>query len=82
VPASKVVLFGWQPWALCRIGAFCTLGVVLAEPLLRRLRTLDTPLGNARPWLLAAAAGILADWTLKWACAPTWGLVLRRVLPP
>jgi hypothetical protein len=81
VPALEVVLFGWQPWALCRVAAFCTLGAVLAEPLLRRLRILGVPLGSARPWLLGAAAGILTDWALKWACAPTWGLVLRRVLP-
>src|SRR5262249_3064514 len=36
-PAWAVVFLGWQPWALCRVAAFCLLGVVLAEPLLSRL---------------------------------------------
>jgi len=81
VPATTVVLLGWQPWALCRVAAFCILGVVLAEPLLRRLR----PYAGARfadgwPWLLAAGVGILADWLLKAFLAPTWGLLLRGYL--
>ncbi len=82
VPAGTVLLFGWQPWALCRVAAFCTLGVVLAEPLLARL--LPYPyagLRAARPYLLAAAVGILADWLLKALLAPTWGQTLRAALP-
>jgi hypothetical protein len=82
VPAWATVLLGWQPWALCRVAAFCTLGAVLAEPLLARLRPYDyRGLGAARPYLLWAGAGILADWVLKWALAPAWGLWLRAVLP-
>ena len=79
-----MLLLGWQPWALCRVAAFCTLGVVLSEPLLARVRRL--PLRRARgprsPYLLAAAAGILADWILKATLAPTWGLWLRPLLLP
>lgn len=82
VPAGTVLLFGWQPWALCRVAAFCTLGVVLAEPLLARLWPYPyAGLRAARPYLLAAAAGILADWLLKALLAPTWGLSLRAALP-
>jgi len=76
-----VALLGWQPWAICRVVAFCILGVVLAEPLLARLGRAPRPsLGALRPWLLAAAGGILADWVLKAALAPTWGLELRALL--
>lgn len=81
VPAWAVVLLGWQPWAICRVAAFCTLGVVLAEPLLSRV--LEYPyagLRAARPYMIAAAAGILADWALKALLAPTWGAWLRPLL--
>ncbi|HET9314792.1 MAG TPA: hypothetical protein VFQ51_04345 [Vicinamibacteria bacterium] len=81
VPAWAVVLLGWQPWAICRVAAFCTLGVVLAEPLLACV--LKYPHGGlraSRPYLLAAAAGILADWVLKTLLAPTWGTWLRPFL--
>jgi hypothetical protein len=37
VLAGAVLLPGWQSWALCRVAAFCILGAVLAEPMLRRV---------------------------------------------
>jgi hypothetical protein len=81
-PTWAVVLLGWQPWAIARVAAFCAFGTVLAEPLLARA------LGYARPgwraWrtvIVAASAGILADWVLKTALAPDWGVSLRAVLP-
>lgn len=81
VPGTTALLFGWQPWAVCRVAAFCTLGAVLAEPLLSRLWRYEYPgLRAARPYLLGAAAGILLDWLLKAALAPTWGQVLYRAL--
>ena len=80
VPAGVVTLLGWQPWALSRVAAFCTLGVVLAEPLLARLRPYARA-GRVAPYLAGAAAGILLDWTLKAALAPRWGLWLRAFLP-
>jgi hypothetical protein len=83
VPTATVVLFGWQPWALCRVAAFCTLGAILAEPLLKRLRPgADAVVGSRRVYLAAAAAGILADWILKATLAPTWGRMLRGLLCP
>lgn len=79
-PAWAVALLGWQPWAVCRVAAFCTLGAILAEPLLRRVRPYPRA-GSAKPYLLWASAAILADWMLKAALAPTWGLWLRSALP-
>ena len=82
VDAATVVLFGWQPWAICRIAAFVVLGVVLAEPLLARLaRYRYAGLRSARPFILAAAAGIAADWILKALLAPRWRDVLAAALP-
>jgi hypothetical protein len=80
-PAWAVVLLGWQPWAIVRVAAFCVLGVVLAEPLLARLRLSAAPPRGRRPYLLAAGAGILADWVLKAVLAPTWGHLLRSLVP-
>ena len=81
-PAWAVVFLGWQPWAICRVAAFCTLGAVLGEPLILRIagRRYPGP-AVARPWLVAAAAALLADVALKAALAPQWGLWLRKVLP-
>lgn len=81
VPTLTVVLFGWQPWAICRVLGFCILGAVLAEPLLDRIR----PYGYAghkaaRPYLALAAALILADWVLKGILAPIWGRRLADAL--
>jgi hypothetical protein len=82
VPALQVLLFGWQPYALCRVAAFAILGAVCAEPLLSRLRPYPyRGLSESRPYILAASLLILADWLVKAAIAPTWGLHLRAYLP-
>jgi hypothetical protein len=81
-PAWAVVFLGWQPWALCRVAAFATLGAVLGEPLLLRLaRRRYAGMAAARPYLIAAAAALVADVVLKAALAPAWGSWLRRALP-
>jgi hypothetical protein len=81
-PAWTVLALGWQPYALCRIAAFCVLGAVLSEPLLSRLlRYRYEGLASARIFLWWAAAGIAADWIIKAAIAPRWGLWLRALLP-
>ena len=73
VPPMTVLLLGWQPWAICRIAAFVILGVVLAEPLLSRIRPYRYEgLRAARPFVAAAAAGIAMDWILKAALADQW----------
>jgi hypothetical protein len=81
-PVWAVALFGWQPWAMCRVAAFSILGVALAEPLLHRVRR-DGHRGlrDAKPWILIAAGLLLADAVLKTALAPLWGAILRRALP-
>jgi hypothetical protein len=81
VPAWAVLLLGWQPYALCRIAAFCVLGAVLAEPLL--CRVLHYPyrgLKSSRRWILMAAGGLLLDIGLKAWIAPFWGRWLLRML--
>lgn len=81
-PGWAVVLLGWQPWAICRVAAFSILGVVLAEPLLARLaRRRSAGIRAAARWIAVAGALILADWALKAALAPRWGLWLRALLP-
>lgn len=82
VHARTVLLFGWQPWALCRVAGFCILGAILAEPLLDRLRPYRySGLRSARRYLFWAAGLMLADWALKACLAPTWGLILQRAFP-
>lgn len=81
-PAWATVLLGWQPWAICRVAAFVTLGVALAEPLLHRLlRYPYAGLGSGRRLIVLAAGGIVADWVLKAALAPFWERWLRAALP-
>lgn len=84
VPPWAVTLLGWQPWAIARITAFCTIGVLLAEPLLFRI----APAARGRlkragrgAYAVAAISAILADWFLKALLAPTWGRWLHRLLP-
>jgi hypothetical protein len=80
-PLWAVVLLGWQPWAMARVAAFSMLGVVLAPRLLRRLGLIRTSAPSSRPFVIAATSLLLADVVLKALLAPTWGRVLRGVLP-
>lgn len=81
-PLWATVLFGWQPWAICRVAGFCILGVILAEPVLSRvLRYPRQPWARVKPWVITASSLILGDWILKAALAPTWGRVLKNALP-
>ncbi len=71
----------WFPWALCRVAAFVILGVVCAEPLVRRLGKVSAPLEPGRRRLLYVAGGLLvADVALKAALAPMWGRFLAGFL--
>ena len=77
VPAA----LAWFPWALCRVAAFVVLGVVCAEPLVRRARRLSGPPAPGRARLVWIAAGLLvADIALKAALAPAWGRFLAGFL--
>jgi len=73
----KAIALAWVPWALVRIAAFVTLGVVLAGPLLARVGRFDYHLRDQRIWIALAAAGLLADIALKWALAPAWRQMIR-----
>jgi AcrR family transcriptional regulator len=77
-------LLGWQPWTISRLAAFCTLGVVLAEPFLLRLspsaqERLNT-FGRA-PYYVAALSGIVAGWVLQALLAPLWVRWLHALVP-
>ena len=80
-PLWAVVLLGWQPWAIARVAAFSVLGVVLAKPLLRRLRPTAAPAPSSTPLVIAAGAALVVDVMLKALLAPLWGGWLRAVLP-
>ena len=81
-PLWVTLFVGWQPWAICRVAAFCILGVILAEPVLSRVFCYQSqPWSAKRPWVLIAAALIAADWILKAAFAPSWGRLLNTVIP-
>jgi len=82
-PLWAVALLGWQPWTISRMAAFCTLGVVLAEPLVFRI--FPTARRNLKvvgrmPYYIAALTGIVAGWVLQAALAPLWGKWLRALL--
>ena len=81
-PLWATVFFGWQPWAICRVAAFCILGVVLAVPVLSRVfRYKAQSWSDTRPWVLLAFGLIVADWILKATLAPTWGRILNGAIP-
>ena len=74
----QAMLLAWVPWALLRIAAFVTLGVVLGGPLLGRVFGFAYSLRAARRWLALAAAGLVVDIVLKWALAPAWREMIRN----
>ena len=49
----KAMLLAWVPWALIRIAAFVTLGVVLGGPVLARLFGFELPPARQRRWIAA-----------------------------
>jgi hypothetical protein len=84
VPPWAVTLLGWQPWAISRVAAFCTLGVLLAEPLVSLVfpsAKEQLKASTRAAYVVAAMTGILTDWFLKFLLAPTWGRWLRALLP-
>ena len=81
-PLWATLFFGWQPWAICRVAAFCILGVVLAGPVLSRVFHYKAPSwSETRPWVLLALGLVAADWILKATLAPTWGRILNGAIP-
>lgn len=73
IPAA----LAWFPWSLLRVAAFTILGVLTAEPLVRRVAGVVGSPAPGRGRLLGVAAALLvADVLLKAALAPTWGRFL------
>jgi len=70
----------WNPWSIVRVVSFIILGVVLAEPVLSRLKGDWPDAAGRRRWLLAGAGGLLADILLKTLLAPHWPGLLRACL--
>jgi hypothetical protein len=67
------VAMAWHPWSIVRVMAFVVLGVVLAEPLLRRLAGRRGPVAAGRwLWIGLAAGGLVVDAVAKAALAPYW----------
>ncbi len=73
---ARAILLAWNPWSMVRVVSFITLGVILAEPLLSRIRR-RTAAGRGRlVWIGAATAGLVLDVFLKSLLAPKWpGLI-------
>ena len=78
-PALTMVL-AWHPWAVIRVISFVILGVVLSAPVLSRLFHFRMDWAAARPLLIGACAGLVADVALKTLLAPTWQRLLLRVV--
>lgn len=73
----RAMALAWVPWAVIRIGAFVTLGVILAGPVLGRVAGFEYHLGKETRWMLLASAGLLGDVALKWALAGSWRDMIR-----
>ena len=73
-------IMAWHPWSMVRVAAYVVLGVVLAEPLLRRVSgSMRVPRHGRVPWLLLVLAGLVADAVAKAVLAPYWRQWLVRL---
>ncbi len=73
-------VMAWHPWSLVRVAAFVVLGVVLAEPLLRRISgSMKVPSRGRGPWLVLVLGGLVADVAIKAVLAPYWRQWLVRL---
>ena len=80
---ALAALLAWHPWALARVIGFVILGVLISEPLLRRLRVLTAAPRDPKPLALLALALLVFDAALKAGLAPTWRLlILQRAAWP
>src|SRR4029077_7629489 len=57
----RAMALAWVPWALIRIAAFVTLGVVLGGPVLGRLFGFEYRWRDQRRWVALAGAALLTD---------------------
>lgn len=77
-PLLSAVL-GWHPWAVARVVAFVILGVVFSGVVLSRLFQFPFSIAKHGGLVGLAASLLVFDIGLKWALAPAWGRLLRRV---
>lgn len=73
-------LMGWHPWSAIRVAAFVILGVILAEPLICKIRKREYEYVGIRPYFWIALHGLVLDILIKGFLAPWWGLTLRRLI--
>jgi hypothetical protein len=78
-PGQTLVL-AWHPWAVIRVTSFVTIGVILSVPWLSRVGRFSIDWRAARPLLVAACVGLVADVMLKALFAPTWQRLLLRTV--
>jgi hypothetical protein len=78
-PALTMIL-AWHPWSIIRIVSFVILGVVFSVPLLSRVTHVAIDRRTARPFVVAACAGLVADIVLKTLLAPAWQRLLLRIV--
>lgn len=76
----KATVMGWHPWAIIRVASYVMLGVILAEPLICKIVKRDYNYSEVRPYFWIAITGIAVDILMKALLAPTWGLLLRRII--
>jgi hypothetical protein len=76
---ALALLLAWHPWAVIRIVSFVVLGVVLSAPLLSRVFDFRVNWTAARPLVIGACGGLVADVVLKALLAPAWHTLLLRV---
>ena len=74
----RTLVLAWHPWAVIRVISFVTIGVILSAPLLSRVGGFRIDWRAARPLLVAACVGLVADVMLKALFAPMW----QRLLLP
>jgi hypothetical protein len=78
--APLAVAMAWHPWSILRVAGFVVIGVVLAEPLLRRIRGAGPAPPGAGRWLVAAGTALVLDAGVKAALAPWWRLWLAPLV--
>jgi hypothetical protein len=76
----KAILMGWHPWSIIRVASYVMLGVILAEPMICKIVKRDYNYSEVRPYFWIAITGIAVDILMKALLAPTWGLLLRRII--
>ncbi len=76
-PVSTMLL-GWHPWSMIRIMSYVVLGVLLADPVLKRVKGFDYRLSDHARLIVLVGLGLMADIGLKWVLAAHWRELIVR----